>query len=75
MSANLDNLPLDMLQETAVTLGRYVQARRREKLLEERDYLRRELRTTQESRAELEALQSPMSVFTSALASNTGVRK
>lgn len=59
MSVDLDSLPLDMLQEAATALDRYVRARRREKLLEECDYLRRELRTTQESRAELEALQSP----------------
>lgn len=62
MIVNLDSLPLDLLHEAATALDRYVRARRREKMLEERDYLRRELRTTQESRAELEALQSPAGV-------------
>jgi hypothetical protein len=52
----LNDLPLDLLQETSTTLDHYLQARRKARLHREREYLADELRDTRTHLAEIQTL-------------------
>ena len=54
----LRDLPLDLLQETAAVLDRYVRARRTQKLRQEQARLRDELQDMRTDLAEIHALSS-----------------
>ena len=52
----LRDLPLDLLQETGAALDRYIQARRKSKLLAEQARLKDELQDMRTDLAEIQAL-------------------
>jgi hypothetical protein len=54
----LRDLPLDLLQETAAALNRYVRARRKQKLHQEQARLQEELQDMHTDLAEIHALSS-----------------
>ena len=54
----LKDLPLDLLQEASATLERYIRARRRDKLEQERARLEEELQDTRTDLAEIQALST-----------------
>jgi Skp family chaperone for outer membrane proteins len=54
----LRDVPLDVLQEASAALDRYVRARRKQKLLQERARLQEELQDMRTDLAEIEALST-----------------
>ena len=54
----LRDMPLDLLQETAAALDRYVRARRKQKLLQEQTRLQNELQDMRTDLAEIQALSN-----------------